>query len=139
MNHLAIEAILQAVLLELAIIILAARLCAILARRLGQPGVIGEIAAGFLLGPSFLGRIWPAAFQALFHPSIGELPADVTEPLMASIIGTLSQLGLVFLLFLIGIDFELRHIRFKGMAVAAISGAGIILPFGLGVGLAQFI
>jgi Kef-type K+ transport system membrane component KefB len=48
------------------------------ARRLGQPAVIGEIAAGLVLGPSVLGRIWPTAFKVLFHPSIGSLPADVT-------------------------------------------------------------
>src|SRR5262249_5219515 len=137
MNHLAIEAILQAVLLELAIIILAARLCAIVARLFGQPAVIGEIAAGLMLGPSGLGPIWPAGFEFLFHPAIGDLPSAVSEPLMASIIGTLSQLGLIFLLFLIGIDFEPAHVRLRGAAVVAISCAGIMLPFGLGVGLAR--
>jgi len=71
------------VLLALAAVILAARLLGAIFRRLRQPPVIGEVIAGILLGPSFLGRIAPAAAAFV-------LPASV-EPFL----GLLAQVGVV--------------------------------------------
>src|SRR5579859_3993281 len=56
--------------LQMLVVLLAARLVAAAFRFIGQPGVVGEMAAGLLLGPSFLGRISPAAMNALF-PATG--------------------------------------------------------------------
>ena len=75
---------------DLAAIIVAARLFGALARKLGQPGVIGEMLAGILLGPTVLGRISPGLPAQLF-------PAQV--PLRQ-----LADLGLIFFMFLVGLE-----------------------------------
>ncbi len=116
------ESFLFSVLLQLAVIIAAARIGAWLFARLGQPQVVGEIAAGLLLGPSFFGRISPDMYEAVF-PEIGRSPK------------VLSELGLVFLMFLIGLEFEFGHLRKLGRAAAGVSIAGIVLPFSLGIAL----
>lgn len=137
LRHLSVEDLLLPLLLQLAIIIGAARLFAILFRKLGQPSVVGEIAAGLILGPSVLGRLFPGLFQAIFHPTTAEMPAVLFDSLMGWILTTLSQLGLIFLLFLIGLEFDFGHLRWQGKAALGISLAGIALPFGLGFGLAH--
>ena len=119
------ESFLLAVLLELAVIIAAARVGAWLFARLGQPQVVGEIAAGLLLGPSLLGRISPDLFQRVFPDSTS----------INSSLKVLSELGLVFLMFLIGLEFDFGHVRKLGRVAARVSIAGIVLPFALGLAL----
>ncbi len=121
------ETVLLTVLVQLVVIILAARAFAWLFRRLGQPSVVGEIAAGLVLGPSVLGKMLPGVSAAVFDPSV--------KP----VFGVLSQLGLIFLLFLIGLEFDFRHLRARGRAAVSISLMGVVLPFALGWGLAQFL
>src|SRR5689334_21609854 len=77
-------------LFALPVIFLACRLLSALARRLAQPTVIGEIFAGILLGPSFLGWVWPAAYHWIF------------PDYLASTINTFAQIGLVIFMFLVG-------------------------------------
>ena len=120
------------VLIKLSVIILAARVAAITARKLGQPAVVGEILAGLILGPSLVGKIpfIQPYWQALFHPH---------SPMLASLDDTfsmLSQLGLIFLLFLIGLEFDFSHLRSTRGASMAISVTGVAAPFTLGIGLA---
>ena len=122
------EARLAAVLGQLVVIIVAARLAAVAARKLGQPAVVGEILAGLVLGPSVLGHI--PAVQALFHPA---LPGGGD---LADVFTILSQLGLIFLLFLVGLEFDFGHLRTARGASLAISAAGVVAPFTLGCGLA---
>lgn len=76
------------------VILVATRLAASAFRIVGQPGVVGEMAAGLLLGPSLLGRVFPAVMNSLF-------PADGLGPLYA-----LSQVGLVLFMFLAGVYWE---------------------------------
>src|SRR5439155_9474087 len=106
LRKLPVEDVLLPVLVQLGVVILAARLFALLFRQLGQPGVVGEIAAGLVLGPSVLGKLFPGLFRAIFHPTVEGLPDDVPPELVDVTLGwvltTLSQLGLIFLLFLIG-------------------------------------
>jgi Kef-type K+ transport system membrane component KefB len=129
------EATLRMLLLQLIVIILAARLGAAVARWLGQPSVVGEIVAGLLLGPSALGAVAPRLSAAIFGGGVD--PAEGgTAGLDATLTG-LSQIGLVLLLFLIGLEFDFSHIRRQGRLAAAISLAGIVAPFALGVGLAM--
>jgi Kef-type K+ transport system membrane component KefB len=137
LQRLSVEEALLPILLQLAIIILVARLFAIAFRRLGQPSVVGEIAAGLVLGPSVLGRLWPAGFEMLFHPAIAGLPDAYGDVLLRWILTTLSQLGLIFLLFLIGLEFDFSHLRWHGKSALAISVAGMVLPFTLGLGVAS--
>jgi len=110
--------------LQICVIIVAARLIGMLARRLGQPAVIAEVIAGILLGPSLFGRVWPEAFQGLFPKA--SLPA----------LSLLSQVGLVFFMFLIGLELDPKLLRGRGKSSFAISAAGICVPFGLGALLA---
>ncbi|MCI0456105.1 MAG: cation:proton antiporter [Gemmataceae bacterium] len=137
LRHLSIEELLLPLLVQLAVVILAARLFAVAFRCLGQPSVIGEIAAGVVLGPSLLGRLFPEVFRAVFHPGVAGVPAEVSDPLLGWVLTSLSQLGLILLLFLVGLEFDFSHLRWHGKSALAISATGIVLPFALGLGLAQ--
>ena len=105
-------------LLDLAIIIAAARLFGALARKMGQPAVVGEMIAGIILGPTILGRISPELPGRLF-PS--------TVPLRQ-----LADLGLVFFMFLVGLELDPRLIRREGRRAFTISLSGVAFPFALG-------
>lgn len=111
-------------LVQIVVVLAAARLAGRVFRAVGQPAVIGEIAAGLLLGPSLLGWLAPATFAALFPPS--SLP-----PLQ-----WLSQLGVLLFMFTVGTEVDLGELRHKARAAVAISHTSIVLPFVLGVALA---
>ncbi len=117
------ENLLFHVLLELIVMIAAARLANQLLRRLGQPGVIGEIVAGLLLGPSLFGHLFPETAAYLF-----------AAPGVAAPITIISQIGLVLLMFQIGAEFEFGHLararNRTGMLLIALSSVSI--PFALG-------
>jgi len=78
---------------------------------------VGEMAAGLLLGPSLLGRVFPAAMNSLFS-------ADGLGPLYA-----LSQVGLVLFMFLMGLEVRPGAIRGSARSVAVASQASILAPF----------
>jgi K+:H+ antiporter len=110
----------QLFLADLAIIILLARLLGMVAKRLGQPPVIGEIIAGILLGPTlFDGKITATLF-----------PMTLRQPLSA-----LANLGVVMFMFAVGYLLDLRLIRGRERVAASVSVSSIILPLSLGVGL----
>lgn len=111
------------VILQLAIIVGASRLFGALFRKIGQPQVCGEVAAGLLLGPSFLGGIFPGVFRAVFDPSV------------SGIFSVLSQIGLVLMMFLIGMEFDFEHLAENRMTALSVSLVGIVIPFALGLGL----
>ena len=99
----------------------------LLVRRIGQPRVIGEMAAGIALGPSVFGVLAPTAMHALF-------PADAMAPLAA-----VSQLGIVLFMFVVGLRLDAGPIRRKAGAAVFISQASIAVPFGLGIALAPWL
>lgn len=134
-----VEDFLLPLLVQLAVIVLAARLFAVGFRWIGQPGVVGEVAAGLLLGPSVLGRFLPGVFDAIFHPTVPKVPVEQSNLLFHWVLISLSQLGLIFLLFLIGLELDLRHLRLHGKTSVATSIAGIAVPFALGLGLAHLL
>jgi Kef-type K+ transport system membrane component KefB len=138
-RRVAVEDVLFPVLRQVVITILAARAFVVLLRRLGQPAVVGGIAAGLILGPSGLGRCFPGVSAAVFYPPIAGLPGERSDRLLHGIFTTLSQLGLVFLLFLIGLEFDFNHLRRHGKASLAISVSGVALPFLLGLALAPLL
>jgi len=121
------DALLSSVLLQLIVMIGAARLFHTLARRLKQPGVTGEIIAGLMLGPSCFGHFFPNAMAELFARNA------------AAPITIISQIGLVLLMFQIGTDFSFGHLR-NGRHMAAtvsVALASITVPFFLGLGFGR--
>jgi Kef-type K+ transport system membrane component KefB len=130
-----VEEFLLPLLIQLALIIAAARVFAALFRRVGQPAVVGEIAAGLILGPSVLGRLFPSLFEAVFHPAFAGVPADASDLLLSRVLTALAQVGLVLLLFLIGMEFDFGHLKWHGRSALSVSLAGIVVPFGLGFAL----
>ena len=121
------ENILLIVIIQLIVIIAASRIFGSLFSRMGQPLVCGEIAAGLILGPSFFGGMFPRLFHAVFNPSVGQIFA------------IMSQIGLILLMFLIGLEFDFGHLSNNQSTAMSISIAGIILPFGLGFLLGRWI
>ncbi|MEN3271389.1 MAG: hypothetical protein V7636_150, partial [Actinomycetota bacterium] len=122
-----VHAVLWRLLLAIALVVTAARVVGALFRRIGQPQVMGEIVAGIVLGPSVLGALWPASQQHLFSPQV--LP----------FLDVLSQVGLVFFMFLIGVELDVRLIRGRGQAAALVSHVSIVVPFVSGIALAYAI
>jgi Kef-type K+ transport system membrane component KefB len=121
------EGLLFNVLLQLIVMIAAARAGNQLMRHLGQPGVIGEVIAGFVLGPSLFGDFLPGTSRSLFG-------VGASTP-----ITMISQIGLVLLMFQIGAGFEFGHLKRRGnrgrtMVVAA---ASIAVPWVLGFGIGE--
>ncbi|MFD8980013.1 cation:proton antiporter [Streptomyces sp. NPDC059564] len=108
------------VLVALAVVVLACGAGGALARRLGQPAVVGEIAVGILLGPSLLGWAWPEGQRWL-------LPGEVLPYL-----GVLGDLGLIAFMFLVGLELDLGLLRGQGRAVVAVSQASVWVPLGCG-------
>jgi len=98
--------------LSLLIIFVSAKLMAELAERIGQPGIVGEILAGVLVGPSVLGWLAP------------------NEVLTA-----LSELGAMFLLFRVGLDVKASELMKVGGTATVVATVGVIVPFVMGVGL----
>ena len=115
---------LSQLLLALALVIALGQVIGRLFRRIGQPPVIGEVIAGIVLGPSFLGSIWPHAYAFV-------LPASV-----APLLGAVAQLGVILYMFLVGLELNPARLRHRLGATVAISTAGMIVPFALGVMLA---
>lgn len=123
-------------LLELSILITAAKLAGLLSSKLGQPAVLGEILAGLLLGPSLI--------------DLQHLPF-FTSPNLAETINEFAEIGVIFLMFLAGLEVELDAMRrsgkvvvlagLMGVAVPLVMGLGVALPFGypaveaIGIGL----
>ena len=115
---------LSVLLLQMVVIIVAARLAARLFRKIGQPPVMGEIVAGIVLGPSVLGLLSPATLTFLF-------PASSMETLRL-----LAQIGVALFMFVVGMELDVQHLRRKAHAAIMVSHASIIVPFFLGAALA---
>ncbi len=111
-------------LVQIVVILLATRVTGSLFARIRQPRVIGEMTAGILLGPSLLGWIAPSASASLFA-------ADSLAPLYS-----LSQIGLILFMFLVGTELDTGELRRRGPAAVLVSSAGITFPFLLGAALA---
>lgn len=139
LNALDVESLLLPVLIQLAVILTVARIAGVLFRRMGQPTVVGEIIAGVLLGPSLFGALFPETFGLIFKPHLHGVPDDLARAFFPKIFTVLAQLGLIFLLFIVGLEFDYKHLKVKGPAAFWVMFIGTTLPFGLGAGLAPLI
>lgn len=111
---------LSILLLQVIVIILAARAFGYLFQKIGQPAVIGEMVAGILLGPSLLGMLSPGMEAFLFpEASMGALRL-------------LSQIGVILFMFVVGIELNLQYLRQKAHAAVLVSHVSIVVPFFLG-------
>jgi Kef-type K+ transport system membrane component KefB len=110
--------------IDVAIIIVVARLMGSLFKRLHQPAVIGEIIGGILLGPSALGLL-PGHLTGHLFPTTA-LPT----------LSVLAQLGVVVFVFIVGLEVDLGLLRGRRRVAATVSLSSVALPFGLGVALA---
>ncbi|MFQ3592715.1 MAG: cation:proton antiporter, partial [Gemmataceae bacterium] len=119
MKAISVEELLLPLLLQLVLILTIARLFAALFRRIGQPSAVGEITAGLVLGPSAFGALFPEAFALLFRPELHGLSSAASDQILSRILMAIAQVGLVLLLFLIGLEFEFDHLRYHGPAAVA--------------------
>jgi Kef-type K+ transport system membrane component KefB len=104
-----------AVLTDLFLVLVAAKLGDEVFKRIGQPAIVGEILGGVVVGPSVLGLV-----------AVGE------------VLRVFSELGVVFLLFWVGLETRLSEMRAVGRIALSVGGAGVVVPFlaGIGLGLA---
>lgn len=106
-----------------------ARLCGEIVKKFGMPIVLGELLAGVLLGPTVLGTLAPNFFSFLFR-----MPIDASLALDG-----LMSLSVIFLLFVVGMEIELKEISKQGKAVAWLGAMGIIIPSLMGAGVGWLI
>ena len=106
--------------LQIAVILVAARLVGFLFQKIHQPQVMGEMVAGILLGPSLLGWLAPGVSAALFPPA------------SLSYLNALSQVGLVVFMFVVGLALNPSDLRGYGHAAVLTSHVSIVAPFCLG-------
>jgi Kef-type K+ transport system membrane component KefB/nucleotide-binding universal stress UspA family protein len=114
---------------EIALLLLVGRLMGEAAQRIGQPSVMGQLIGGLLLGPSFFGVLWPAGQHAVF-------PMDGAQK---SMIDAVSELGILMLLLLTGMETDLQLVRRVGRAAIAVALAGVAVPFACGFALGEFL
>jgi Kef-type K+ transport system membrane component KefB/nucleotide-binding universal stress UspA family protein len=112
-------------LVQLSLLIAAARIGAEAAKRLGLPAVVGELGAGIALGPSGFGHWFPNGFAAVFPPTNESF----------HLLEAFSAVGMTMLLLLTGLETDVRLLRNLGRAALIASMMGMVLPFGLGFGL----
>jgi Kef-type K+ transport system membrane component KefB len=107
----AAESPVAGIIADLAIVLLAAKVGDELFKRIGQPAIIGEILAGLLIGPSVLGIVEPGETLEVF-----------------------AELGVVFILFWVGLETRLSDMREVGSTAAIVGVTGVFVPFAAGTG-----
>src|SRR5437660_6661349 len=98
--------------LAMLVVFVSAKLLAEVAERLGQPGIVGEILAGVLIGPSLLGWLAPDEF-----------------------LSALSDVGAMFLLFRVGLEVKASELMRVGGTATLVACAGVAVPFIMGTGI----
>jgi Kef-type K+ transport system membrane component KefB/nucleotide-binding universal stress UspA family protein len=116
-------------LIQIILLLVCGRLLGEAMQRIGQPAIVGQLIAGILLGPSVFGALLPE-LQALLFPSDKE---------QAAMLGAVSQLGILMLLLLTGMETDLSLVRRAGKTAGIVSLSGIAVPFALGVTLGEML
>jgi len=115
-----LSAPISGLIMQIFVILVFSRVCAFLMKFIGQPQVVGEMLAGILLGKSVLAYLWPTGFAALFPES--------TMPRLYFF----SQVGLIFFMFVVGLDLKISDLKNRAGAAVLISHVSIVFPFLLG-------
>jgi Kef-type K+ transport system membrane component KefB len=111
--------------LEILALLAVARGLGGLMRRIGQPAVVGELAAGLVLGPSVFGALAPEAQQWLFPP----------DPVQRSLLAGPAWIGVFLLLVLTGLETDLALVRRLGRGVAYVAAGSLLIPVLAGINL----
>jgi Kef-type K+ transport system membrane component KefB/nucleotide-binding universal stress UspA family protein len=114
---------------DLAVLLIVGRGLGELMQRMGQPAVMGQLLGGLILGPSLFGLIWPDLQHMLFPQTVEQ----------KSMLDAVSQLGILMLLLLTGMETDLRLVRRVGRAAIAVAAAGMALPFICGFALGELL
>lgn len=146
MSKLSTNEVLQ-FLIILTILLAVARIMGELFKKFGLPAIIGELLGGILIGPSFLGALFPDFFQIFFQdPKLtddaknaiknitSEFPTIRMSAAPAVGYDALTRLSVMLLLFIAGMEVQLDNIRKRGKAAAKISFSGIFFPLTIGFG-----
>ncbi len=113
------------VLLQLSALLIIARLGSEVVKRFGLPTVVGELAAGILLGPTVFGHFLPGPFHQLFPPSAEQF----------HLLEIVSWLGMILLMLLTGIETDVRLLKNLGRSAFTASVFGMVVPFAAGLAL----
>src|SRR5512147_960940 len=100
-------------LLQLSVLIFAAKMGGWLSQRLHQPAVLGELLAGLLLGPSFLDFLHAPAF---------------TDHAVEETVLHLAELGVICLMFIAGLEIDLSDLLKAGRVSALAGVVGVVVP-----------
>lgn len=112
-------------LLLLALIVVTSKGAGALSKRLGQPAVLGELLVGLILGPTALNILhWPVFSE---HEMLGHT------------VKYLADLGVIFLMFLAGLETDLREMKRVGTAAFLGATGGVVLPFVFGTVIARYL
>jgi Kef-type K+ transport system membrane component KefB len=112
---------------QAALILGLSRIVSLLFLRIRQPQVMGEMVAGIMLGPSLFGWLLPRQFSLVFPPE------------SVPYLNTLSQIGVMLFLFLIGLELDPKLLKSRGKSALVISQCSIVTPFLLGMALTAFL
>jgi Kef-type K+ transport system membrane component KefB len=123
---LVVDALISAVIGDIALVIAAAALLGAVARRFGQPTVIGQIIAGILLGPSLLGRL-PGHLDARLFPAHA-LPY----------LTVISQVAVTIFMFAVGYEIDVAKVHGNGRRVPLIMISALLVPMALGMACVLF-
>ncbi len=137
------------VFIDVALIVVLARIMAALFKRIRQPAVVGEIVAGILLGPSLLGLLhwhsrsltdylFPGAVALVWngtswaHATASSQHVETFAGQVRPALDVLAQVGLIVFMFIVGLELDAKLIRGRERVAAVISVSSIALPLGLG-------
>ena len=113
--------------IQISVILITSRIIGLLFRKIHQPQVVGEMVAGIILGPSLLGWLAPGISAFIF-------PAQ-----SLAFLNTLSQIGLLLFMFIVGLELDSKLLKGRGHAAFLVSHVSIILPFMLGAVLSLYL
>ena len=115
------------VLIALVTVIIVARACGLLFKKINQPAVMGEVVGGIILGPSLLGHLFPKLMVILIPPT--------TLPYL----NIIAQIGIVLYMFIVGLELNINEFKKSAHSTFIISHSSILVPFILGSVLALYI